>query len=78
MEKETIQKLTALSKDHPSSEVYVAAPIVITVVITNDEMISSFNTIDRPGLGNPRNQSMVNRMVTRPERMIVRMLDRNP
>ena len=76
--KETIQKLTALSKDHPSSQEYVAAPTLITVVITNDEMISVFNVIDKPGFGNPRTQSMVNKMVTRLEKIIVRMQVRNP
>lgn len=56
----------------------MAAPIMITMVMTKDEMIRAFNVADSPAEGNPRHQSTVSMMATMDEKSTVMTQARKP
>lgn len=56
----------------------MAAPMMITTVMTKDEIIRAFRVADRPADGNPRHQSTVNMIATMEEKTTVMTHVRNP
>src|SRR5689334_11928040 len=54
------------------------APMMMTMVMTNEDMIRAFKVAERPAEGNPRHQSMVSMTATMDEKMTVMTQARNP